>query len=634
MIYYNNIRIVLSVSIILLVLPPLFAQQERLSSSDAQNNFFWATGNEFALYVLVGQDYENEQGFQMYLRRNDATVFLPGKWYRGKPTAIAAKNRRVQVFFKGGNSLSYDRSTYRTERRLPAGLTPIACYAANNKTHVLAVADREIAVALHPILFCDQDTIDLPKSNTELTSPSLPPQTDKPTRETDPAAAADTTDVVPNNIVLNKGQSILLLLEQGKEWVALSRVAMPIDSWRSTTIMVANDIVHVFGISELQNQTHTIQDNTQSALMYCQLKQGLCSKEQILSIAGVQSVVALSIEQQMYIVVAAYPEQFLITDTSQQDNALCEFRIAHYDNDTWTFTNPLQKTPDTLLLDPSESTLFATFGRHIAALQYSNDGQLHYATYTTEGTVIQEFTTTSLNAQDDHRRANQLQMAMGIIAIIVFAIVIIYRRSDAFTLTQPIPQYVQLAPLWRRLVAFALDLIPTIIFMAVVLAEMPEELTDPQSLAEQMNKGHYSMATIKWFFMTSICLTGYFIVCEVLLGTTPGKMVLRIVTLNIDGTIPKPRQMFLRNVLRFVELFAGIFILVAILITRRRQRIGDLLAKTMVVLKTPEMQQNVIRQMHKPPKISQPTNHTDSSDNLDNSDSPHNDEQHQGGPEK
>jgi len=79
----------------------------------------------------------------------------------------------------------------------------------------------------------------------------------------------------------------------------------------------------------------------------------------------------------------------------------------------------------------------------------------------------------------------------------------------------------------------------------------------------------------------------YYFLSEWLLGTTPGKLIFRLRVRQMSGERCTAAQTAVRTLLRLLEvnplLFGAIPAGIAILITKRRQRIGDLLAGTVVV---------------------------------------------------
>lgn len=87
----------------------------------------------------------------------------------------------------------------------------------------------------------------------------------------------------------------------------------------------------------------------------------------------------------------------------------------------------------------------------------------------------------------------------------------------------------------------------------------------------------------------------YYIFLEGFMGQTIGKKIMKIVVVKEDGSRCTYLAAFIRNLLRIVDaliplgnsptyLIGGI----TVLLTKRKQRIGDLIAKTVVVKVAPE----------------------------------------------
>ena len=66
-------------------------------------------------------------------------------------------------------------------------------------------------------------------------------------------------------------------------------------------------------------------------------------------------------------------------------------------------------------------------------------------------------------------------------------------------------------------------------------------------------------------------------------GQTLGKRITGLRVITVEGTPVRFRQAFLRGVIRFIETMFAPLAVVAILLTPRRQRLGDVLAGTVVV---------------------------------------------------
>lgn len=77
----------------------------------------------------------------------------------------------------------------------------------------------------------------------------------------------------------------------------------------------------------------------------------------------------------------------------------------------------------------------------------------------------------------------------------------------------------------------------------------------------------------------------YFFIFEATSGQTLGKRLMKLRVARLDGTPARPAAIAIRTLLRVVDWlpFFNLGGLVCMLVTRRHQRIGDLLAKTIVV---------------------------------------------------
>ena len=81
----------------------------------------------------------------------------------------------------------------------------------------------------------------------------------------------------------------------------------------------------------------------------------------------------------------------------------------------------------------------------------------------------------------------------------------------------------------------------------------------------------------------------YFIVCEAAFGRTLGKRLLRLRVVNENGGGARLGQIVVRNLLRLVDELPALYVvgLVSIHVGPRHQRLGDRLARTLVVMGTP-----------------------------------------------
>ena len=93
-----------------------------------------------------------------------------------------------------------------------------------------------------------------------------------------------------------------------------------------------------------------------------------------------------------------------------------------------------------------------------------------------------------------------------------------------------------------------------------------------------------------WLILDLIFTTSYFMIFETFLrGRTPGKMMTRLRVVSADGRVIGWRQSMLRNLLRIVDSMPAGYVvgIVSMLASPRVQRLGDLVADTVVIRERP-----------------------------------------------
>ena len=86
----------------------------------------------------------------------------------------------------------------------------------------------------------------------------------------------------------------------------------------------------------------------------------------------------------------------------------------------------------------------------------------------------------------------------------------------------------------------------------------------------------------------ALVVLGYPVVCEVLLrGRSPGKMAFGLRVVTVEGAPEAPRHAFIRSIVGIVDFFipfpGGLCAVTSSLLSPRAQRLGDLVAGTMVL---------------------------------------------------
>ncbi len=141
------------------------------------------------------------------------------------------------------------------------------------------------------------------------------------------------------------------------------------------------------------------------------------------------------------------------------------------------------------------------------------------------------------------------------------------------------------APIDRAL-AFLVDMLLVMPVPLILLSE---------TVLNRINDLSY-LEDLRFFFTALTAMTIYATVAECVWGQTVGKRLLRIRVRAAAGGSPGRRQIVLRNLYRYIDFFpvplGGLVLhylvaLVFVVLTPKRQRLGDLMAATVVLSHTP-----------------------------------------------
>jgi uncharacterized RDD family membrane protein YckC len=141
---------------------------------------------------------------------------------------------------------------------------------------------------------------------------------------------------------------------------------------------------------------------------------------------------------------------------------------------------------------------------------------------------------------------------------------------------------VQVAGPPARALAWVVDAFVVVVLYVIISFVI--RLMSPSVETEVVSGG---VATGLMLVLLFILNWSYDIVCEVWLGGTPGKRALGLQVMHVNGTPVGLRASFIRNVLRTADLFPLFYGLglAVMCLSDRFQRVGDVLAGTVVVYK-------------------------------------------------
>ncbi|WP_110929994.1 RDD family protein [Paenibacillus bouchesdurhonensis] len=134
------------------------------------------------------------------------------------------------------------------------------------------------------------------------------------------------------------------------------------------------------------------------------------------------------------------------------------------------------------------------------------------------------------------------------------------------------PSYRPVSMLFRRIGATVIDYL---LFAALIRSAI-----DIDKIFMVRNEFHAQLCVIALILF-------YYVLLEGLTGSTIGKWMMRIRVVDRDGAAPGLLKAFIRTVFRAIDsnplLFAGLPAALGIVMTERRQRLGDWVARTYVI---------------------------------------------------
>lgn len=177
-------------------------------------------------------------------------------------------------------------------------------------------------------------------------------------------------------------------------------------------------------------------------------------------------------------------------------------------------------------------------------------------------------------------------------AMTLIVLIVMRARRESFVTDLPVPPGYVLARLGPRALAFFLDA-AAVTLIVVPLLFVPwfadHGVTLDERLQERFELAYSQDANgVYWRWLVGTLIFAlYCIAFEATLGATPGKLAMRLKVCNNRAERASFGAVVVRNLLRFeiYPVFHFFPIVVLVLFTRNRQRLGDLAGNTLVVEK-------------------------------------------------
>ena len=214
--------------------------------------------------------------------------------------------------------------------------------------------------------------------------------------------------------------------------------------------------------------------------------------------------------------------------------------------------------------------LFATDGKgHIAEQLYKPDGSLL-------GKASEAMTAPT----NTEKRVSEFIQFLVLAALVAWMLGSLRQRPNMVEAMRRIAE-LNIAPLNRRFTGGLIDALPLIVggTIALIFAWRTGQPTPGQT--DFSSPEMISIAVAVGLYFLHITLA------ELLTGRSLGKWIAGTKVVSLDGKPPRPSQILARNALRLIDLIIVGIPLLAVMQTPLRQRVGDMMAGTIVVTNSP-----------------------------------------------
>lgn len=192
-----------------------------------------------------------------------------------------------------------------------------------------------------------------------------------------------------------------------------------------------------------------------------------------------------------------------------------------------------------------------------------------------------------IDAQDSQQWRESIVLALSLTVLSL----VLWTRRGMLAAPSQLPEGWKPAAIWRRAFATVIDATPAgLVVVALSSRFVPgmAEYLDVDVLRERADDPALQEKLLPVFLAWVTAYSLWCLFWELILRSTPGKLMFGCRVMSLDGGRPQVRQIVIRNFVRAVMVALGapgwiITLMMMVVVTRNRQRMGDLLARTVVV---------------------------------------------------
>lgn len=510
------------------------------------------------LWMVVGELDPEEKTFVnslTYLDR-DSSQLRPARGILpqlGRVLCCAVVGEALHVFYESGNHHRYSRYNERREVRLPQAALPLAVAGEPGNVPLLwAVVSEATAAA-----------VAAEWAKTQRTQSTQPQQ----------AAPATQPETLPS-IGSRPAAAYALVSYDGVQWRPGFRAAESLNHGERAWLCASGGRFHLFWHTQGNNLRYAFSDgNTWTEGP----QPGLTGPPQDVRAAVVNAeLVLIALTPQQRSASSLRPEVWRRPARAGQDLDV-----------PWNST-PIKASDGSTLLTPAGSAVAAFANDLVVLRRGATQAEVAFWDLTRGGTPDRDFRPVPLA-----RDGGELQRQPGtrdvatLLVVALALVVVLWQRQGGFPAVAALPAGIVLTAPAKRLLGAILDMAP-----AAALATwwwwQPLNAFSGELMAAGRNPEHVAWpAELFWAGLSfRVLYTVYCLCFELVWNRTPGKWVVGCTVVSEGLTPPTWLQILVRNVSRLIELEPYLHIwpfLVVLLVTRSRQRIGDLLARTLVI---------------------------------------------------
>jgi uncharacterized RDD family membrane protein YckC len=251
-------------------------------------------------------------------------------------------------------------------------------------------------------------------------------------------------------------------------------------------------------------------------------------------------------------------------------------------DDGFSGKGALKDSDGNVLIVSKDSVDVSAFAQDLVVSRRSTEGRLEYIICDLESAEVHTVIRMPGTGADTEPGDTPFNPLNVVIIVVIVLVLIFWRQQEALSGPVKLPASTMPASIVRRLTAFVIDFLPGIILVTVIWGiDVWHDVWKLDRFLSFAFQGNVPQDFLQQILALGITVV-YMAVLEVFFGFTPGKKICGISIITDEGESPTVRQMTIRNVVRIAEFLFPPILLLA-LFAPAHQRLGDVLARTVVV---------------------------------------------------